>query len=253
MDKVMTIYFFPYVGGKARIASEIVSHYPPCSSFHTYVEPFCGGAHCFLSFDCPKTMIKVIVNDIDKDVFHLWRDIKVVKKDALVHKDWRGSRGLFDQLKKERVFPTPADRLYRNLYLSFYSFSGHKTGGYAHKKTLRGKGFFRTFDALKQKVSSIKVLNQDYKKVISKYDDPRAFFYIDPPYMDKQHLYGGSSINPLELYQVCRSIKGKFLLSYPDNPFVRHLFQEFILVPIPIRYTSGKDKPEADELLIKNY
>jgi len=248
----MPIHFFPYIGGKARIASEIVSHYPPISSFDTYVEPFCGGAHCFLSFEFPKTT-KVILNDIDKDIVHLWRDIKVVKRDELVRKDWIGSRILFDDLKRERVFSTPADRLYRNLYLSFYSFSGHKTGGYAQKKTLRGKGFFRTFDLLKQKVSSIKVLNQDYKRVISKYDDPQTFFYIDPPYMEKQHLYGGSSIDPHELYEVCRSIKGKFLLSYPDTPVVRHLFRKFILVSIPIRYTSGKEKPEATELLIKNY
>jgi len=259
---VKRIYFFTRIGGKHRVAPEIVRMFPS-EGFDTYIEPFAGSAQVFLYMVSPSSgcsliqpSTKIVLNDVDRDIYLLWKDVKHVDPKKMEAMPWKGDRSLFYHFKKMLPSPheDPHHRLFRNLYLSYYSFSGDKTGGYAEKPQIRGKNFLMTLPLLQQKLKKAIILNKDYRKVLEKYDSPSAFFYIDPPYMGKENLYDGLGVDPLELLEACRKLKGKFVMSYNRDPFIEQLFaKHFHLYSIQVPYISTIEKAHVQELLITNY
>ena len=90
-----------------------------------------------------------------------------------------------------------------------------------------------------------------------KYDSPNSFFYIDPPYegSDKEH-YENSYIDYEELKDYLDRLRGKFLLSINDSPYIRKLFKDYDITKVKTRYTDplkGGQSRVKIELLIKNY
>jgi len=93
------------------------------------------------------------------------------------------------------------------------------------------------------------IIHTDYKEVIKIYDDINIFFYLDPPYLNKEYLYKNCEyLNRdfhIELKDILNNIKGKFLLSYNNHNFIKYLYKNFDIIEI-------KDN-KVDEILIKNY
>ncbi len=62
-----------------------------------------------------------------------------------------------------------------------------------------------------------------------------------------------------QLAEVLRNIKGKLILSYNDNRFVRSLYKGFKIRPAKVRYSvsltsnTGGRRREFGELIITNY
>lgn len=79
-----------------------------------------------------------------------------------------------------------------------------------------------------------KVHHLDYKKIFEMYDSVNTFFYLDPPYFKKEFLYDGCKEYTkqfhIELRDILKNIKGKFLLSYEDNDFIRELYKDFNII-----------------------
>ena len=253
--KSRRIYFFTRIGGKHRVAPKLLEYMPPLEEMDTYVEPFAGAAQLFLFMPLLPPKTKIVLNDIDRDIYHMWKDVRVVDEKEMRSMPWEGDRQLFHSLKHHVVKKTdpPHLRLFRNLYLSYYSFSGDKSGGFASKPSIRGKHFLDTLPLLKKKLEKAVILNQDYIKVLQRYDSPHTFFYLDPPYLGKDHLYGGRGIDPVELYHACLQLKGNFLLSYNRDKAVEKLFgKHFYLYTLPVPYISTKSKNKVEELLISN-
>ena len=108
-------------------------------------------------------------------------------------------------------------------------------------------------DRLKQVI----IEKQDFEKLITRFDTPNTFFYLDPPYYTKEHLYDREDANAFskheELAAILKQIKGKFLLSYNNDPYIRTLYQGFTIDEVEAQYTvSGAFQTET-ELLIRNY
>jgi DNA adenine methylase len=110
------------------------------------------------------------------------------------------------------------------------------------------------FTKYKDKLSNTIILNQDYRIVLKKYDSPKTFFYLDPPYehAKENHLYKHLKefITPQEIYDSLKGIKGKFLLSYNDSPLIRKIFSEYTIKKIKVFYSIKKKY--TTELLIYN-
>lgn len=243
------IYFFTRIGGKSRFASKIIEYFP--SQFSYYIEPFTGGGKIFLNLK-KDINIQYIINDLDKDIYYLWKDVRKLSKEDLINLKWKGNKELFYYLKKFKTH-LPLYRFYKNLYINFYSYSGDKESGYCSKNRICGQGFLKSFDDLQSQLENVKIFNADYKFILHKYNHENSFFYIDPPYLHKEHLYNHLSIDPIELEKELSNIKGKFLLSYNDHESIREIFKNYNIIEIEELYTSGPQKIIKKELLIKNY
>jgi len=246
MPRRLTI--FSRMGGKFHMRKKIVEMFP--EKYNTYIEPFVGSGQVFLEVPKEKN-VQYILNDKNKDIYHIWKDIQKVSAKDIRNYDFTGDKELFDKLKNAQ--PTdPIARLFRNLYLSYYSFSGLRNA-YTPKPIKKGKNFIDNVEFFKDKLKGVRIYNQDYKKVIAKWDNKDAIIYLDPPYTNMEKYYQGQSIDPYELADVCRKIKGKFILSYDTSPRVRDAFKGFYFHRVKSVYTSGLGGKSKYEYIITNY
>jgi DNA adenine methylase len=240
--------FFTRIGGKSRLSKQIIKMFP--TEYSTYIEPFLGGGKVFLEME-KRPKVKYVLNDKNKDIYYLWKDAQVVNPDIVKRFTFPQSKEFFDELKGKTNLKNRIDRFYRNIYLSNFSYSGDRLN-FMEKRKSKGTQFLKKFEELQQHLKGVVILNQDYKKVIERYDNPSAIIYLDPPYFGKEKLYEGQAIDPEELAQVCRSIKGKFILSYNITPEVRKAFEGFNIKTIPLQYTVKK-KEIVNEYIITNF
>lgn len=245
----MTLTYIARMGGKFRLRKKIVSMMP--TDYETYVEPFLGGGQVFLELEKEKRK-KYVLNDNNRDIYHLWKDLQTISPDAVRSFVFPQSKDLFDRLKQKTDLQDPVERLYRNLYLSLFSFSNNRIA-FAKKNKTKGKHILQKIDALQEKLRGVRIYNKDYQDIIQKYNHPETFFYLDPPYTNMEKYYQGQSIDPYELAHVCRTIKGRFLLSYDISPKVKDAFQGFYFQRVRLPYTSGLKSKTKYEYIISNY
>ena len=98
---------------------------------------------------------------------------------------------------------------------------------------------------------------QVFEKIITRFDTSNTFFYLDPPYYTREHLYDREDADAFtkhaELTAALKNIKGKFLLSYNNDPYIRTLYQGFTIDEVEAQYTVSGAVQTETELLIRNY
>jgi DNA adenine methylase len=130
----------------------------------------------------------------------------------------------------------------------------YHAGQAAGTMTSRKKTLIRRLPEIQERLKGVILLNQDYKKVVKKYDSPSTFFYLDPPYVElSTREYKHKTINLEEFVSLLKSIKGKFLLSYNDHPKVRQAFQDFHIRTVGTTYIIGGKRHPIQELVISNF
>jgi DNA adenine methylase len=118
----------------------------------------------------------------------------------------------------------------------------------------------RNLDKVKEaseRLRHVIIEKQPWEKIVSRFDHPHTFFYLDPPYYTKEYLYEREDADAFnqhkELADTLKQIKGKFLLSYNNDPYIRQLYQGCIIDEVETQYSvSGAFQTEV-ELLIRNY
>ena len=101
--------------------------------------------------------------------------------------------------------------------------------------------------------AGVVIENKDFEDLIKVYDRPNALFYCDPPYNTKEKIYN----NPFtqndheRLKNSLSNIKGRFILSYNDDEYIRELYKDYNITAVERQnnLSSGTYK----ELIITNY
>jgi len=129
-------------------------------------------------------------------------------------------------------------------------------------KSRKPKNIYRDFLKWSQRLKMVTIENMDFEKLITNYDREESFFYCDPPYVSTESYYKNIKTFDLDdhkrLYRALKQIRGKFLLSYNDTPFIRDLYKDFTIIESgEIQYTLGKNvygkSKKVRELFIMNY
>ena len=71
------------------------------------------------------------------------------------------------------------------------------------------------------------VENMDFAEVIKKYDSPKTYFYVDPPYWKTENYYSNHDFDRQDHERLSKSLismEGKFSLSYYDFPLLSEWF-----------------------------
>ena len=107
------------------------------------------------------------------------------------------------------------------------------------------------------RLKNVVIENRDFESLIRVYDRPGALFYLDPPYHGTEKYYEGgfSHDDHIRLKTVLDGIKGKFILSYNDDEFIRDLYKDYHIEGISrnSNLTNKMNADTFDEVIIKNF
>ncbi len=246
------------VGGKSKIKTRIRKMIPPHT---TYIEPFVGGGSVFFSVPANPN-VKDVINDKDKEIAQIYLDVKNLGDK--IELGPAPTREQFVNYKNKKKYNSPLERAKRNLILSRYSFRSNRKDYAADeykKNRQEPKGKYGRYA---ERLKNTRILNQDYKSVINKYDNPNAFIYLDPPYSRaaEEKDYEKNDVPIEELINFLKGVKGKFILSYENSNKVKQLSRDagFRVLNVSTNYTAGGvgkgtggHKLKTNELLIRNY
>lgn len=109
------------------------------------------------------------------------------------------------------------------------------------------------FSEISQRLKNVVIENKDFENLIKVYDRPDALFYCDPPYHTTEEYYDVvfTESDHLRLKNTLDNIKGKFILSYNDDEFIRDLYKEYTI--IETERQNNLSKGSYKELIIKNF
>jgi DNA adenine methylase len=229
------------------MADDIISYFP---NHLIYVEPFVGGGGVYWKKEPSKADI---INDLDKDLIEGY---EMIKKTPL-----SGFPQNLDTVDKLQKFMNTThnkiqDKLTEKIIMACNGFSGTPIikGGKVYGKWNPYKKTI-IIDKYQDRLKDTIILNEDYKKIINDYDTDVTLFYLDPPYEDSKTLYKHSSMDYVEMADILKNIKGKFILSINGSPYIRKVFKGFKIKEIELKsFASGSigSKPRI-ELLIMNF
>ena len=82
-----------------------------------------------------------------------------------------------------------------------------------------------------------------------------TLFYLDPPYHTTEKYYGDKfkKEDHLKLCNLLKNVKGKFILSYNNDDFIKDLYKEFTIIEVSRNNNLKVDGSEFKEVIIKNF
>jgi DNA adenine methylase len=254
------------MGGKAHHIKHLSKLFPDATT--TFVDVFGGAGWVSVKNSVPAQ--HRVYNDLNPYLANIFRhfsqDPTAVRdqinswpqQDPVLYRQFQ--KDIFGPVKPVLNLETAA----KYLYLEVQSFSGNTLG-------LTSSVYFdriHTINPLLKKLANEKICgrlqelgveNLDCIQVIKKYDTPDTFFYIDPPYYNKEHYYtqGFSKQQHQQLAECLNTILGRFALSYyhfdeldtwfPESKYNRSTYN------ISKQSSSRTNKQRGVELVIRNY
>lgn len=248
----------PWVGGKKQISRRLALMIDG-RPHDTYVEVFAGMGGVFLKRRrAPKTEI---INDLNRDVATFFRVLQNHYQALMDMLRWQlTSRVEFERLNgmdPERL--TDLQRAARFLYIQRTAFGGRVTG--RTFGTADGGGRFdvtklgEILSDIHERLAGVVIECQPWQKLIDRWDRPGALFYLDPPYLGTEHVYGPGMFDRSDFEAISirlRALQGSFIMSLNDVPEVRAIFDGFTMEAVDVRYTlAGHGKAKvAGEMII---
>ena len=235
-------------GGKKILAAKICAYIP---EHKVYCEPFMGGGAVFFR---KKPSEVEVINDKDSEIAFAYRFMKGLTEedlDWLKRRSWKVTRMHFEQVKGMQP-KDDRERFYKFLFLSKASYGGVKeTVNTAKLNEALGPPDY--LKGAKERLQGVSIYNKDYKEVLKAHDSKETFFYLDPPYPGKEQ-FKDMQIDARELRDICRKLRGKFILSLPTS--LSKEFSEFHQLKVKTSgqfQVGGTWKKTRFELLVSNF
>ena len=247
--------FISWVGGKKLLRKYIINEFP--ENYKRYVEVF-GGAGWVL-FGLEHIGKIEIYNDKNSDLVNLFRCMKYhyteMQRELSLMLNSREQFYCFkEQLKCSGL--TDIQRAARFYILIKQSF-GSKAEAFTTGKQPNIPDAVATFSSISNRLSKVMIENRDYKDIMALYDKEDTLFYLDPPYYGSERMYDKrfSYKDHLDLHNILSSIKGKFILSYNDDPHIRALYSDVNIIEVERQNNLSvrDDNKRYKELIIKNF
>ena len=251
--------FLAYMGGKSLLSRKIVSIIP---KHNCYCEVFAGAA--WILFKKEESDVEII-NDINTDLVTLYRVVKLHLEEFIRYLKWiLVARDEFERFRSENPEAlTDIQRAVRFYYLLKSGFAARiESPSWAIVATrpprLNLLRIEEELSAVHLRLSRVYIENRPYKTIITRFDKPDTFFYIDPPYYGFEDYYGPGIFNREDftmLKELLSNLNGKFIMSINDTEEIRTLFKDFKIEEVATSYTAGgaDKRKKVLELIIRNY
>lgn len=243
--------FIPWVGGKSLLAKKIVSMFP--DDFDRYIEVFGGGGSVLFAKD--KHASFEVYNDINGQLVNLFRCARFhcgeLQREI---SGYFNSREIFEDIKAQINVRGMTDiqraaMFYVQIKLSY----GAQCRAYGCDNKNISPEYLTEIEERLKSGAEVVIENKDFEDLIKVYDRPNALFYCDPPYRTAQKYYDVpfSDSDHERLKNSLSNIKGRFILSYNDDEYIRELYKDYNITAVERQnnLSSGTYK----ELIITNY
>ena len=239
-----------WIGGKKLLREKIIAMFP--EDFDRYIEVF-GGAGWVL-FGRDRHAKLEVYNDAESNLVNLFRCIKYHCGELQRELQWRlNSREEFYDIKQNLNTPglTDIQRAAMFYLLIRISFGGDRRSFGCNYKNLENA--LDKLPEVSKRLNGVVIEHKDFADLIKVYDRPKALFYCDPPYHSTEKFYDVPfpEDDHRRLRDALAGIKGRFLLSYNDDEFVRELYKGFEI--IPVERQNNMSEGSYREIIIKNY
>lgn len=223
-----------WAGGKRRLLKHLL---PLIPKHACYVEAFGGGGAMLFGKEPSKVEV---FNDINGELVNLMRQVKFHSPEMLRELSFvPNSRELF-KLFLGQPGLTEIQRAARFLLINRWSFGGQmnsygttKVSGGGGGNT-RQSGIHENIEAVCVRLDRVNIENEDWRKLIHRYDAAETFFFFDPPYTEcsKTTYEPWTAETMSEFRAALDALKGKWLLTVNDSPSIRKIFKGLRLQPI---------------------
>lgn len=261
---------FPYIGGKAHHIRHLDKLFP--ITMTKFVDVFGGAGWVSVKSDLAQRAQQNVYNDLNPHLANIFTQFSIdpnavkqqleswPQQNAELYRQFQ--QDIFGNTKPILNLETAA----KYLYIEVQSFTGNTlsltSSVYFDKKNIHG------LNPLLKKLSNAKIISRLKKltvenlnclDVIKKYDSPDTFFYVDPPYYEKEHYYTQAfgQEQHQQLAECLNNIQGKFALSYYDFDELNTWFPESkfnrTTYSISKQNSSKTNKQRGIELVIRNY
>ena len=247
--------FIAWIGGKRLLRKEICARFPE-GGYTKYVEVF-GGAGWVL-FHKEKHAEEEVYNDINGNLVNLFKCVK--HHPAALEEEMAlmlNSREVFENYKE--LYRSRAMTDIQRAAMYFYMI---RTSYGAKVKSFGGKNRDVTkaeyLKPIQERLKTVVVENRDFETLIKQYDRPHTLFYCDPPYLGAERFYDApfDEKHHMKLAYMLHNIKGKCVVSYNDNEFIRELYKDMDITEVSrqnnLSYGEAGNK-RYSELIIRNY
>lgn len=246
-----------WIGGKYFMAPWLRQNSPARESFDTYAEIFGGAFWFYLENEEFFLDKKIYYNDYNVFITNFMASAACDDFRNFVSGREKDDKNLFFEYKEE-IESLSKDRdaviaripdfdlAWKYIYKMSHSHSGIWTANYFYKfgDTIDEKTGEITrpaqSDKLQQIVNKIndpyyiRMLKKvtrfsclDFQTVVDEVDSARTFFYLDPPYFNREHLYSFNEFSKADherVAKVIKAAKGMSLLSYYRYPELEEWF-----------------------------
>lgn len=262
-----------WAGGKRQLLPEIQARVP--KSFHTYHEPFLGGAAVFFALEPHKA----VLSDINEELINLYRVLQQHPHELFEHlQTHRVSQDYFmalRQLDRTSAYQqlSSLERASRFIYLNKTCFNGlyrvnsrgHFNVPYGHYKNPQ-LATLENLLACSRLLQGVELVHASFHKSLTR-PQAKDFVYLDPPYIPlsatasfTSYAKEGFSLNDQQaLALLCQDLDAKgvyFLLSNSDTPLTHELFKNFQMDVVQAKRAisaSGANRQKVTEVLVRNY
>ena len=226
-----------YFGSKWRLAPWIMSHFKPHDS---YIEPFGGSASVLLQKEPSKL---TVYNDLDREVFTFFKVLR--DRPQELAKLLKNTPYSIEEFR--RAYDPTEDEL--ELARRFFVRAWQGYGGPRAKRKSGWKRQPRVWDTsrqcqisewnkVKQVMGAARVFrgvhleNRPAIEVVKSFDNPKALFYLDPPYLEatRNRRWTDSYTQEMELWEHAQllkflcEVKGQVIIStYPNDLYEKEL------------------------------
>lgn len=259
-----------YHGAKWVLSSWIVSCLP--ADHDSYIEPFAGSAAVLLNK--PRSNLE-IYNDLDGDVVNFFQVLREREEELIRAIYWTPFAHAEQRLSMQ---PTDdplerARRLYVRSHLTISGPTAQWNSGWRRQKVFsRGRnGLGRMKPAaasfmetehlyqVAERLRGVIIERADALEVIRRYDNARAVFYVDPPYVAttrkrwtaSAYQHEMTDAQHRELAETLHACRGMVVLSGYDGPLYQELFGDWRRLERQAR-TNGNAAQTATESLWLN-
>lgn len=248
-----------YHGGKWRIASWIISHFP---IHETYVEPFLGAASVLLQK--PSSRVEV-GNDLYGRVVNLFRVIR--DPETAVDLQRRLRLTLYSSCEYYSAREISGDSVEDARRMIVLGYQSHGSTGSAGGKLsgwrrgVRDHGHTSAMDwhsiwecvlAWSDRLRGVFIEQDDAITVMERWDSPNTLFYVDPPYVAETRKAGPRGYrheftekDHKRLAEFLQSAQGSVVLSGYDSEMYRELYGKWEKHSIPSVADAGSRSVEC--------